>query len=157
MTEREHAAEPAREQDAADEQELRALLERAVPQLPAPAQRLERVRERLRRRRRRRTAAVTGGAVLALAAGPGGPAGGGWWPCRGWYGRRARTARRRPRWCGTPRRRRPPGRGPRHGARRRRPRPTAATGRPGWAGWRCACRRAGRPSPTLRPPASSPR
>jgi hypothetical protein len=51
------------------EQELRALLERAVPQLPAPAQRLEGVRERIRRRRRRRTAAVTGGAVLALAAG----------------------------------------------------------------------------------------
>lgn len=51
------------------ERELRALLERAVPQLPAPAQRLERVREGIRRRRRRRTAAVTGGAVLALAAG----------------------------------------------------------------------------------------
>jgi hypothetical protein len=51
------------------EHELRALLERAVPQLPAPAQRMERVRERIRRRRRRRTAAVTGGAVLALAAG----------------------------------------------------------------------------------------
>lgn len=51
------------------EQELRALLERAVPQLPAPAQRLEGVRERVRRRRGRRTAAATGCAVLALAAG----------------------------------------------------------------------------------------
>ncbi|MGW5349428.1 hypothetical protein ACWERV_02770 [Streptomyces sp. NPDC004031] len=65
------------------ERELRALLERAVPQLPAPAQRLERIRERIRRRRRRRTAVVTGSAVLALAAAlvavPGlvGPDGGG--------------------------------------------------------------------------------
>ncbi|WUH92103.1 hypothetical protein OG900_19635 [Streptomyces sp. NBC_00433] len=51
-----------------EEDELRVLLERAVPQPPAPAQRLERIRERVRRRRRR-TAAVTGGAVLAVAAG----------------------------------------------------------------------------------------
>ncbi len=51
------------------EQELRILLERAVPQPPAPPQRLERVRERVGRRRRRRTAAVTGSAVLAAAAG----------------------------------------------------------------------------------------
>jgi hypothetical protein len=51
-----------------EEDELRALLERAVPQLPAPAQRLERVRERMRRRRRRRTAAVSVSAVLAVAA-----------------------------------------------------------------------------------------
>ncbi|CAG6397375.1 conserved hypothetical protein [Actinacidiphila cocklensis] len=50
------------------EDELRVLLERAVPQLPAPAQRLERVRMRMRRRRRRRTAAVTVSAVLAVAA-----------------------------------------------------------------------------------------
>ncbi|CAG7652072.1 hypothetical protein [Actinacidiphila bryophytorum] len=50
------------------EDELRVLLERAVPQLPAPAQRLERVRERMRRRRRRRTAAVGVSAVLAVAA-----------------------------------------------------------------------------------------
>lgn len=54
---------------APQEQELRALLERGVPHLPAPAQRLEGVRERIRRRRRRRMAAVTGGAVLAVAAG----------------------------------------------------------------------------------------
>ncbi|WP_031522050.1 hypothetical protein [Streptomyces sp. NRRL F-5123] len=60
--------EPGAEPERA-ERELRALLERAVPQPPAPAQRLERVRERVRRRRRRRTAAVTGGAVLAVAAG----------------------------------------------------------------------------------------
>lgn len=51
------------------EDELRALLERAVPQPPAPPQRLERVRERVRRRRRRRTALVTGSALLAVAAG----------------------------------------------------------------------------------------
>lgn len=50
------------------EQELRVLLERAVPQPAAPPQRLERVRERVRRRRRRRTAAVTGSTVLAFAA-----------------------------------------------------------------------------------------
>ncbi|WP_327289825.1 hypothetical protein [Streptomyces sp. NBC_01198] len=50
------------------EDELRVLLERAVPQLPAPPQRLERVRERMRRRRRRRAAAVTGSAVLAVVA-----------------------------------------------------------------------------------------
>jgi hypothetical protein len=50
------------------EDELRVLLERTVPQLPAPAQRLERVRIRMRRRRRRRTAAVTVSAVLAVAA-----------------------------------------------------------------------------------------
>jgi hypothetical protein len=55
--------EQARQEDA-----LRALLERAVPYPPAPAQRLEGVRERIRRRRRRR-AALTGGAVLAVAAG----------------------------------------------------------------------------------------
>lgn len=52
-----------------EEQALRALLERAVPSPPAPAQRLEGVRARLRRRRRRRAAAVAGAAVLALAAG----------------------------------------------------------------------------------------
>ncbi|NJP43131.1 hypothetical protein [Actinacidiphila epipremni] len=52
----------------AEEAALRALLERGVPQLGAPAQRLERVRERVRRRRRR-AAAVAGGAVLAVAAG----------------------------------------------------------------------------------------
>jgi hypothetical protein len=62
-------SEPERTEQDLTEQELRALLERAVPQLPAPAQRLERIRERIRRRRRRRTAAVTGAAVLALAAG----------------------------------------------------------------------------------------
>ncbi|MEE4546675.1 hypothetical protein V2S66_32510 [Streptomyces sp. V4-01] len=50
------------------ERELRALLERAVPQLPAPAQRLESVRERVRRRRRRRAAGTSLTAVLAIAA-----------------------------------------------------------------------------------------
>jgi hypothetical protein len=52
-----------------EEAALRALLERAVPTPPAPAQRLEGVRARIRRRRRRRAAAVAGTAVLALAAG----------------------------------------------------------------------------------------
>lgn len=51
-----------------EEHELRVLLERAVPQLPAPAQRLESVRERVRRRRRRRAAGVSVTAVLAVAA-----------------------------------------------------------------------------------------
>ncbi len=53
---------------AREEQELRVLLERAVPQLPAPAQRLESVRERVRRRRRRRAAGLSATAVLAVAA-----------------------------------------------------------------------------------------
>ncbi|WP_069466671.1 hypothetical protein, partial [Actinacidiphila rubida] len=52
----------------AAEHELRVLLERAVPQLPAPAQRLESVRERVRRRRRRRAAGVSVTAVVAIAA-----------------------------------------------------------------------------------------
>ncbi|MEW2518549.1 hypothetical protein [Actinacidiphila alni] len=50
------------------EDELRALLERAVPQLPAPAQRLERVKEKAARRRRRRVAGVSATAVVAVAA-----------------------------------------------------------------------------------------
>jgi hypothetical protein len=49
------------------EDELRVLLERAVPQLPAPPQRLERVRERALRRRRRRTVGVAATAVVAVA------------------------------------------------------------------------------------------
>lgn len=67
----------------AEEDDLRALLERGVPQLPAPAQRLERVRERVRRRRRRRAAgvsavlvtAIAGAGVLLPGAGRGGGAG----------------------------------------------------------------------------------
>jgi hypothetical protein len=51
-----------------EETELRVLLERAVPQLPAPAQRLERVRERVRRRARRRAVGLSATAVLAVAA-----------------------------------------------------------------------------------------
>ncbi len=51
-----------------EETELRVLLERVVPQLPAPAQRLERVRERVRRRRRRRAVGLSTTAVLAVAA-----------------------------------------------------------------------------------------
>ncbi|MEU6850590.1 hypothetical protein ABZ901_11770 [Actinacidiphila alni] len=50
------------------EDELRALLERAVPQLPAPAQRLERVKEKAARRRRRRVAGVSATAVVAVTA-----------------------------------------------------------------------------------------
>lgn len=49
------------------EDDLRALLERAVPQLPAPVQRLERVKERARRRRRR-AVGVSATAVVAVAA-----------------------------------------------------------------------------------------
>jgi hypothetical protein len=51
-----------------EETELRVLLERGVPQLPAPAQRLERVRDRVRRRARRRTAGLSVAAVMAVAA-----------------------------------------------------------------------------------------
>ncbi|WP_329134309.1 hypothetical protein OG552_18610 [Streptomyces sp. NBC_01476] len=47
--------------------ELRVLLERAVPQLPAPARRLEQVRARVRRRARRRAAGLSVTAVLAIA------------------------------------------------------------------------------------------
>ncbi|WP_202234919.1 hypothetical protein [Actinacidiphila reveromycinica] len=53
-----------------EERELSDLLERVVPQLPAPAQRWERVRERMRRRRRRRAAvgaSVTTVVVVAAA------------------------------------------------------------------------------------------
>ncbi|NGO80453.1 hypothetical protein G6045_33070 [Streptomyces sp. YC504] len=50
-----------------DERELRDLLERAVPRLPAPDSRMRRVRERVVRRRRRRTAAVAGACVAAAA------------------------------------------------------------------------------------------
>lgn len=52
----------------ADERELRVLLERGVPQLPAPAQRLEHVRERVRRRARRRAVSGAGLAVAVVAA-----------------------------------------------------------------------------------------
>jgi hypothetical protein len=51
-----------------EERELSALLERVVPQLPAPAQRWERVRDRVRRRRRRRAAALSATAAVAVAA-----------------------------------------------------------------------------------------
>lgn len=67
---------------AAEESELRVLLERAVPRLPAPTERMQRVRERVAGRRRRRAAGAAAGAVSALiVAGtllPGtGPDGGG--------------------------------------------------------------------------------
>jgi len=51
----------------AAEYELRVLLERVVPQLPAPAQRLERIRERARRRGHRRAAALSAALVTAIA------------------------------------------------------------------------------------------
>lgn len=54
-----------------EERELSALLERVVPQLPAPAQRLERVRERMRRRRRRRAAAGASAAAVVVVAAAG--------------------------------------------------------------------------------------
>lgn len=50
------------------EDELRVLLNRAVPQLPSPAQRMEGVRARAVRRRRRRTAALSVTAVAAAVA-----------------------------------------------------------------------------------------
>lgn len=53
--------------EAETERELRVLLERAVPQLPAPAQRLDGVRDRVRRRRRRRAAGTATLAVSAVA------------------------------------------------------------------------------------------
>ncbi|WP_046507260.1 hypothetical protein [Streptomyces odonnellii] len=56
------------EPSAEDERELRILLERTVPRLPAPEGLLGRVRERARRtRRRRRTAAAAAVAVTGLA------------------------------------------------------------------------------------------
>ncbi|MFE2744353.1 hypothetical protein ACFXKX_08300 [Streptomyces scopuliridis] len=57
-----------REPGAEDERELRILLERAVPRLPAPEGRLHGVRERVtRNRRRRRTAGAAAAAVTGLA------------------------------------------------------------------------------------------
>ncbi|MGW7290561.1 hypothetical protein ACWGH4_34380 [Streptomyces sp. NPDC054847] len=52
--------------EGADESELRVLLERAVPRLPAPTERMQRVRERVARRRRSRRAA--GAAACAVSA-----------------------------------------------------------------------------------------
>ncbi|WHM37827.1 hypothetical protein [Streptomyces sp. BPTC-684] len=51
-----------------DERVLRVLLERAVPRLPVPATRLDKVRERLARRRRRRAAGGAAVAVVSLVA-----------------------------------------------------------------------------------------
>ncbi|MGV9264802.1 hypothetical protein ACWDRR_09090 [Kitasatospora sp. NPDC003701] len=62
--------------DAEVEDELRVLLQRATPDLPAPADRMDRIRERADRTRRRRRVAglgagLTGGLVAAaLAAAP---------------------------------------------------------------------------------------
>ncbi|WP_326611328.1 hypothetical protein OG949_18625 [Streptomyces scopuliridis] len=56
------------EPGAEDERELRILLEKAVPRLPAPEGRLHGVRERVaRNRRRRRTAGAAAAAVTGLA------------------------------------------------------------------------------------------
>ncbi|MFE6738266.1 hypothetical protein [Streptomyces tubercidicus] len=49
-------------------EEWRTLLERAVPDLPAPDDRLQQVRWRIRRRRRRRTATFLGGLAVASVA-----------------------------------------------------------------------------------------
>ncbi|MEV6784343.1 hypothetical protein [Streptomyces sp. NPDC051098] len=60
---------PDREGDQAEyaEQELRVLLERVTPKLPAPEGRLQQVRERMARRRRvRRTGGATAVAVTAV-------------------------------------------------------------------------------------------
>ncbi|MBL1097752.1 hypothetical protein [Streptomyces coffeae] len=51
-----------------DEQEWRTLLERAVPDLPAPDDRLRQVRWRIRRRRRQRAAACLGALAVAAVA-----------------------------------------------------------------------------------------
>ncbi|MFJ3445824.1 hypothetical protein ACIPM2_32145 [Streptomyces sp. NPDC086081] len=56
--------------------EVRALLERAVPQLTAPADRMGRIRHRVRRRRLRRTAAAAAVALVAAAIAV--------WPGTGW-------------------------------------------------------------------------
>ncbi|GAB2584868.1 hypothetical protein GCM10027168_17060 [Streptomyces capparidis] len=48
-----------------DERELRLLLERAVPHLPAPEERMRRVRQRVVRRRRRQVAGAVAGVVAA--------------------------------------------------------------------------------------------
>ncbi|MEU7040334.1 hypothetical protein AB0A77_04650 [Streptomyces varsoviensis] len=52
--------------EADEERELRRLLERAVPRLPAPEQRMRQVRRRVLRRRRRRAAGLS--ATVAAAA-----------------------------------------------------------------------------------------
>lgn len=74
--------EGTREPYGDTERELRVFLERAVPRLPAPTDRLGRVRERAERARRRRIAAGAAASVAALAlagallpglAGRGGP------------------------------------------------------------------------------------
>ncbi|MFE0423021.1 hypothetical protein, partial [Streptomyces sp. NPDC058953] len=54
--------------DAAAEHELRVLLERTVPDLPTPLNRMRQVRDRVRRRRRRRRAVVGAAATAALTA-----------------------------------------------------------------------------------------
>lgn len=51
--------------DALREAELRVLLERGVPRLPAPAQRMRRVQQLVVRRRRRRVAGAVGAAGVA--------------------------------------------------------------------------------------------
>ncbi|MFI1852047.1 hypothetical protein [Streptomyces sp. NPDC020480] len=56
---------PGQGGDARREAALRALLERAVPRLPAPAQRMGRVRQLVVRRRRRRMAGAVGAAGVA--------------------------------------------------------------------------------------------
>lgn len=64
----EHERSRERERSQEQEQELRVLLERAVPRLPAPEERLRRVRERAARsRRRRRVAGAAATAVTGLA------------------------------------------------------------------------------------------
>ncbi|MBP0453156.1 hypothetical protein J5Y04_26965 [Kitasatospora sp. RG8] len=55
--------------DSEAEHELRVLLQRAAPHLPAPADRMDRIRERAdRTRRRRRTAALAAGLTTGLVA-----------------------------------------------------------------------------------------
>ncbi|MEV4973597.1 hypothetical protein [Streptomyces scopuliridis] len=68
MADRNNGTRAGREPGAEDERELRILLEKAVPRLPAPEGRLHGVRERVaRNRRRRRTAGAAAAAVTGLA------------------------------------------------------------------------------------------
>ncbi|MGO4422423.1 hypothetical protein AB4Z54_27895, partial [Streptomyces sp. MCAF7] len=63
------AVEGDESRDARCEAELRVLLERGVPRLGAPAQRMRRVQQLVVRRRRRRVAGVAGGVAAAATLG----------------------------------------------------------------------------------------
>ncbi|MEU4096771.1 hypothetical protein [Streptomyces sp. NPDC026673] len=56
------------DEDTEAERELGVLLERAVPQMPAPADRMSQIRRRVQRRRKRRLAAATAGTAAVVGA-----------------------------------------------------------------------------------------